>query len=129
MNKLPILLVLVIFLLSACQTKTFTFNGTSDNWTAKIRVMQTGDMEEQNFVLKYEGDDLENVGSSEVKFKIEDNTGSSSGTGTLTTGGVLESKGNSNCSGCAFVTEDTEITFTVEWGGKSENILLKTEKD
>lgn len=122
-----LLLIVVVFILSGCQSKTLNFEGESENWAAKITAMQDGDREIQDFVLSYRGEEQENVEGMEVNYKIEDHTGSSSGMGTLTSPGVLQIKSYSNCSGCAFVYESTEIEFTVEWEDKTETILLKAK--
>lgn len=122
-KKLSTLLLFVFLLLTACQ-KNVLYIGESESWTAKIDVMQSNDTEIQNFILKYQGEDLENVSGNKIKYHIETDTGSSEGTGVLTNGGVLEGEAG-NCSGCALVQEDDEFVFTVEWDDKSESFSLK----
>jgi len=119
-----ILYIIALFTLSACQSKTLIFNGESENWSATVTVTQTEDKQEQGFMLRYKGEDIKSVEGSEIGYKIEDNTGSSSGAQPLKSNGAIESEGTSACSGCAFVTEDTEMKFTVEWGDHTEIILL-----
>ncbi|HWL24346.1 MAG TPA: hypothetical protein VNR38_11460 [Ureibacillus sp.] len=127
MQRNFLLLVIVVFILSGCQSKTLTFEGESENWAAKITAMQDDNREIQDFVLVYQGEEKESVAGMEVNYKIEDHTGSSGGRGTLKGPGVLQIKGYSNCSGCAFVYEGTEIKITVEWEDKTETILLKAQ--
>ncbi|MFD2212108.1 hypothetical protein [Metabacillus endolithicus] len=122
------LLLVLLLLITACQTqKNVTYTTEGDNWIAKIDVMQTGDKEIQSLILQYQGDDLESIGGSKIKYHIETDTGSSSGTGVLRKGVVLEVEVG-NCSGCAFVQEDDEFILTVEWDEKIESFTLKIDK-
>ncbi|WP_316572066.1 hypothetical protein [Neobacillus sp. YIM B06451] len=128
MKKLLVLLTFLVILLSACQSKTLYFNGESENWTGKVRVIQTGDTQEQNFTLKYEGENLKNVTGKLIEYRIEESTGISEGTGPLSKGGVLKSNDFGDvCSGCAFVQEDSVFTITVKWDEKRESIKLKKQ--
>ncbi|MCM3164501.1 hypothetical protein [Metabacillus litoralis] len=122
------LLLVLLLLTTACQSqKNVIYTAEGDNWIAKIDVMQTTDKEIQSLILQHQGEDLENIDGSKIKYHIETDTGSSSGTGVLTNGGVLEVEVG-NCSGCAFVQEDDEFILTVEGDEKIESLTLKIDK-
>ncbi len=53
MLKKVFFLVLTMLLLTACNTKDFSFSGESDHWHAELKVNQSSDFEKQDFVLKY----------------------------------------------------------------------------
>ena len=110
-------------LLTACGTKVLNFSGESDHWSAKLKVSQTDDRQEEDFTLHYLGDDTESVG--EFSYAVE-SVGSSSGNGaTLNENGVLTSGGF--CGGCAFTSEHTEIIVTTEWNDQTETFQLENE--
>jgi hypothetical protein len=124
-SKLFPFLLIILLLLSACQTKTLIFTGESDNWSAKYKAIKSGDIQEEELALIYLGNDVKSVG--EFTFNVESNAGGFGGTGaTLTDGGVFQAKGNMS-SGGASVTKDAEIVVTVEWNDKKENVSLKSE--
>lgn len=108
------------FLLTGCQTKQLTFKGESELWSAKLKVMQTDDREEKQFVIVYKGGDIESVAKNQITYSFTSSKGSNDGTNTLTKSGVLE-RGYSACTGCAFLTEDDEISklwkdiSTIHW--------------
>ncbi|MCA1035734.1 hypothetical protein LCL90_13935 [Bacillus infantis] len=128
MKRLFAFLFITIILLTACQSKTLYFEGASQNWYGKIRVIQTEDTQEQNFTLKYEGSNLKSITGKEIKYRIESEFGITEGMGTLSNGGVLQSQDfGYMCSGCAFIQQNTVITMTVEWDEETESIELKKE--
>ncbi|MEN8698453.1 hypothetical protein [Bacillus infantis] len=91
-------------------------------------MIQAEDTQEQNFTLKYEGDNLKSIAGKEIKYRIEADSGFTEGMGTLSNGGVLQSHDFGDmCSGCAFIQEDTVIKMAVEWNEKTESIKLKKE--
>ncbi|WP_237389800.1 hypothetical protein [Bacillus sp. USDA818B3_A] len=72
--KISSLLVVLVLLLSACSSNTFTFSGATDNWSAELKVIQTNDGNEtQEFKLQFKGKDINSVG--EITYNIETNAG------------------------------------------------------
>jgi len=123
LSKQFIVLFGFILLMTACGTNVLNFSGESDHWSAKLKVSQTDDRQEEDFTLHYLGDDTESVG--EFSYVVE-SVGSFSGNGaTLNENGVLTSGGS--CGGCAFTSEHTEIIVTIEWNGETETFQLENE--
>ncbi|ASN05407.1 hypothetical protein [Virgibacillus necropolis] len=123
-KKTLFLSLILLLLLMACKTKTIIFSGESKNWSAKLKITQTDDMQEEEFQLRYKGEDVNSVG--EFDYEI-DSVGSSSRTNAiLNEDGSLMDNG-SMCSGCAFTTEETEVVVTVEWNDKKEIFTLVNE--
>ncbi|MGG7621271.1 hypothetical protein [Bacillus coreaensis] len=122
-KKMPLLLVVLMLLLTACSSKTFTFSGETDHWSAELKVTQTNDdYETQEFKLQFKGKDINSVG--ELTYNIETNAGGFGESGIkLTKGGFLIGKDEANPTN-AKVIEDSEVKVTVEWNGNTETILL-----
>ncbi|MFC0476759.1 hypothetical protein ACFFHF_16275 [Robertmurraya beringensis] len=118
--------VLVLFILSACSTsKIFTFTGESENWSAKLKVTQANDFEEQEFTLQYKGKDVKSVG--EITYKVDTNAGGFGGTGaSLDKNGILENSQEANPSN-AKVIKESDIDVIVEWNNHTEEIKLKLD--
>jgi hypothetical protein len=116
-------LVVLLLLLSACSSKTFTFSGETDHWSAELKVTQTNDdYETQEFKLQFKGKDINSVG--EITFNIDTNAGGFGYSGVkLNKDGFLTGRDEANPTN-AKVTENSEVKVTVEWYGKTETILL-----
>lgn len=121
--KIPSLLVVLLLLLSACSSKTFTFAGETDNWSAELKVTQNNDdYETQEFKLQFKGKDINSVG--EITYNIDTNAGGIGYSGVkLNKDGFLTGRDEANPTN-AKVTENSEVKVTVEWNGKTETILL-----
>lgn len=122
-KKISFLLVALLLVLSACSSKTFTFSGEKDNWSAELKVTQTkDDYETQEFKLQFKGKDNNSVG--EITYDIDTNAGGFGASGLkLTKGGFLIGSSEANPTN-AKVIEDSEVKVTVEWNGNTETILL-----
>lgn len=121
--KMPSLLVVLLLLLTACSSKSFTFIGETENWSAELKVTQTSnDYETQDFKLQFKGEDINSVG--EIAFNIDTNSG---GFGyrdvKLNKNGFLTGRNEANLTN-AKVIENSEVKVTVVWNGKTETILL-----
>jgi hypothetical protein len=121
--KIPSLLVVLLLLLSACSSKTFTFIGETENWSAELKVTQTSnDYETQEFKLQFKGEDINSVG--EINYNIDTNSGGFGYSDViLNKKGFLTGRDEANPTN-AKVIENTEVKVTVEWNGKTETILL-----
>lgn len=121
--KMPSLLVVLLLLLTACSSKSFTFIGETENWSAELKVTQTSnDYETQDFKLQFKGEDINSVG--EIAFNIDTNSG---GFGyrdvKLNKNGFLTGRNEVNPTN-AKVNGNSEVKVTVVWNGKTETILL-----
>ncbi|MEH7484463.1 hypothetical protein V7157_26005 [Neobacillus drentensis] len=124
-RKNGVLLVVLLLLLSACSSKTFTFSGESDNWSANLKVSQTSDdYETQELVLKYKGEDVNSVG--EIKYSVDSVGGFGRSGATLDENGTLRDKDEANPTN-AKVTENTEVEVTVEWNENKETFKLSKQ--
>ncbi len=121
-SSLLILFILLI-LLSACSSKTLTFSGDSDYWSAVLKVTQTNDdYETQEFKLQFNGKDINSVG--ELTYNIETNAGSFGHSGVKLNKDVfLTGRDESNPIN-AKVIEGSEVKVLVEWNDKTETISL-----
>jgi hypothetical protein len=118
-------LVVLLLLLSACSSKTFTFSGETDNWSAELKVTQTNDdYETQEFILRFKGKDINSVG--EITYNIDTNAGGFGYSDVkLNKDGFLTGRDETNPTN-TIVNEDSEVKVTVEWNGNTETILLST---
>ena len=116
-------MVVLLLLLSACSSKTFTFSGETDNWSAELKVTQTNDdYETQEFILRFKGKDINSVG--EITYNIDTNAGGFGYSDVkLNKNGFLTARDEGNPTN-AKVIENSEVKVTVEWNGKTETILL-----
>lgn len=123
LRKISLLLVILSLLLSACNSKTFNFFGESENWSAKLKVIQNNeDYEEQEFELSYKGNDVNSVGK--ITYNIDTNAGGFGGSGlTLDENGILKGSDEANPTN-AKIIENSEMKVTVEWNGNTETITL-----
>ncbi|MRH41475.1 hypothetical protein GH741_02160 [Aquibacillus halophilus] len=125
MRQFKIPLLLVIFLLTGCQlSETLSFVGESQSWSAQVILHQASGKESEDVVLKYKGDNLEDVGI--FKYYID---GPQWGTGLdgveLNEAGVFKEVGASINE--KKTPENAELAIKIEWNNKSETILLKRE--
>ncbi|MRX73989.1 hypothetical protein GJU40_17810 [Bacillus lacus] len=120
----PFSIVIIMMLLTGCNSTILNLEGSTDNWDAKIQVTYTEDREDQSFVLKYQGDKLDEVKNTMIDYEIDSRTGSSRGKAQLSKGGVLQSSDGDSCTGCAKLYEDDEVEFKVMWNGQEEIIVL-----
>ncbi len=120
---MPSLLVVLLLLLSACSSKTFTFIGETENWSAELKVTQTSnDYETQEFKLQFKGEDVNSVG--EITYDIDTNSGGFGYSDVkLNKNGFLTGRDEANPNN-AKVIGNSEVKVSVEWNGKTETILL-----
>ena len=121
-RKITVVLISSLLLLAACSTQTFNFSGETENWSADLKVNQTSDdYETQELILKYKGDDVNDVGP--IAYNVDS-------VGSFGRGGV-ELKENSTIIDSntanptnAKVSEHTEVEVTVEWNDNTETLKL-----
>ncbi|MGY6212286.1 hypothetical protein ACXEO8_20140 [Cytobacillus firmus] len=121
---LSALSIVVLLLLSACSnSKTLSFSGETDNWSADLTVTQTNDdYEKQEFKLNYKGKDVNSVG--DITYKVDTNAGSFGKSGVkLDENGILIGTEEANPTN-AKVIEESEVEVTVEWNDNTETITL-----
>lgn len=120
-----LVIVILLSLLTACSTKTFTFSGETDNWSANLKVSQdSDDYETQELVLKYKGEDVNSVG--EIKYSV-DSVGGFGKTGSaLDENGTLRDSNEANPTN-AKITENTVVEVTVEWNTSKETFKLSKQ--
>jgi hypothetical protein len=122
LRKITMLFVSLL-LLTACNSKDVTFSGESDNWEVDLKITQNSDtFENQDFVLKYKGEDVDSVG--EVTYDVD-----SIGSGFGREGESLEENGSIRDSResratNAEIPEDAKVEVTVEWNGNTETFTL-----
>lgn len=124
-SKLAVVFGLLLILLSACSSNTFTFTGESDSWSAQLKVTQhSNDYEDQVFQLRYIGKDFGSDG--DVTFYVDTNAGGFGGSGfnTLNEFGVLETSKQTNPTN-AKIQENSEVEVTVKWNDDTETITLR----
>jgi hypothetical protein len=112
-----------LLLLTACNSKDVTFSGETDNWEADLKITQNSDtFENQDFVLKYKGEDIDSVG--EIAYEV-DSIGSEFGREgePLDENGSIRDDRESRATN-AEISEDAEVEVTVEWNGNSETFTL-----
>ncbi|MCF6409119.1 hypothetical protein [Pseudalkalibacillus salsuginis] len=125
MKRKLTVLVVGLFLLTACNSENFTFSGETENWAASLNVNQNNDYEDQEFVLHYKGENVDSVG--EIAYDVKTNAGSFGGSGlTLEENGSLKdsSKGNPTT---AKISKDSKVEVIVEWNDNAETITLNTD--
>lgn len=123
-RKLTVLLLVLVLMLLACNnTKTLTFAGESDKWSAELKVTQTKDgYEKQEFKLSYKGEDINSVG--EFSYKVETNAGGFGSVDVhLDDNGIIKAIDEGNPTNAKF-TEESEVEVIVKWNDNSENIKL-----
>lgn len=121
-RKISVLFVLLLLLLTACSSKTLTFSGETDNWSANLIVIQTSDdYETQEFILKYKGSDVNSVG--EITYSVASVGGFGRSGAILEENGILKDSSEANPTN-AKVSEHTEVEVTVEWNGNIETLKL-----
>ncbi|WP_226673355.1 hypothetical protein [Rossellomorea aquimaris] len=116
-----IMLMGTVLLLTACNTKDFSFSGDSDHWHADLTVNQSSDFEKQDFVLKYKGEDIDSVGN--VAYDVEEVGGFGRTGVTLEENGVIRDSRESDPTS-AKMSEDTEVEVTVRWDNQEETFTL-----
>ncbi|MDX8342162.1 hypothetical protein [Rossellomorea sp. YZS02] len=116
-----IMLMGTVLLLTACNTKDFSFSGESDHWHAELNVNQSSDFEKQDFVLKYKGEDIDSVGN--VAYDVEEVGGFGRTGVTLEENGVIRDSSESGPTN-AKMSEDTEVEVTVRWDNQEETFTL-----
>ncbi|MBT2642826.1 hypothetical protein J7I80_11355 [Bacillus sp. ISL-41] len=121
-RKILVLFISLLLLLVACSSKTLTFSGQTENWSANLKVTQTSDdYETQEFVLEYKGDDVSSVG--EITYSVDSVGSFGRGGVTLEENGTLRDRDEANPTN-AKVNEDTQVEVTVEWNGSVETFKL-----
>ena len=125
MKKICGLLVL-LFVLSGCvDGDRYHFSGSSENWDVFYVVdVSNGTNQVKDGTVKFTGD---GQAPETIEYKFETTSGGSEGTGVTLSDNVA-SIANGSCEGCAVIQEDEEIEVEILWDGKTENLLLTTEK-
>lgn len=134
--------VLLLLLLTACNTQTtyfnYTFKGEGEIWSgvykqeANQKLITRGDKvtsensKRYNFVLRYKGDqsDLGAIKDMKYMFKARHSSGSQTMEGPVEVAMMKMSAGGNGSA----EEEDSVIKVTVEWDGKTEEFELKNEK-
>ncbi|WP_203249083.1 hypothetical protein [Sporosarcina beigongshangi] len=119
------LLLVVVVLVSACQSKELLFVGEGERWSAKVTVGQTDGDETYTIQLSYKGDDVKTVETMSYAIKSSHD-------------GVLEYeanevllnergvyKGQMLSSNSPSTTSADELLLEVEWNGESEIFILR----
>ncbi|UTE76635.1 hypothetical protein [Rossellomorea sp. KS-H15a] len=123
MLKKILFIIGTILLLTACNTKDFSFSGESDHWKGDLSVNQSSDFEKQDFVLKYVGDDVDSVG--DIGYTVEEDHGEFGRAGvTLEENGVIRDSREANPTNVK-MNEDSEIEVTVKWDDQEETFTLE----
>lgn len=122
MRKLFLCFFVFVFL-SACNSKSFTFTGESENWSAELKVSQSEDgYENQKLKVQYNGEDVRSVG--EISYKVETNAGAFEQTdAVLNDNGIFMVDESANPTN-AKITEGSEVKITLEWDDNVEIITL-----
>lgn len=134
--------VLLLLLLTACNTETtyfnYTFKGEGETWSgvykqeANQKLITRGDKvtsesyKRYNFALRYRGDqlDLETIKQMKYTFKAKHSSGSQTIEGPVEVAMLKIGAGGSG----SVEKEDSVIKVTVEWDGQTEEFELKNEK-
>ncbi|MFD1019582.1 hypothetical protein [Thalassobacillus hwangdonensis] len=125
-KMISLLLLCVVMLLSACNTKTFTYSGETEEWAAELEVIQdSNDYETQNLTLEYTGDDVSSVG--EITYNVESVGGFGESGVTLGENGKITGGSKANPTN-AKVSEHTEVEISVEWNGNTETFELNKSR-
>ncbi len=122
------ILLIVILLLFACQSKELEFIGEGERWSAKVIVRQTDGDETYTIEISYKG-----KGSKAIEtfsYAIE-----SSHNGVLEYG-VREAslneqgiyKGEMLSSNSPSTSNEDELVLEVEWNGESEIFVLRNDE-
>ncbi|WP_238649632.1 hypothetical protein [Paenibacillus piscarius] len=134
--------VLLLLLLTACNTETtyfnYTFKGEGETWSglykqeASQKLVNIGNKvssenhKRYNFALRYNGDqsDLGTIKEMKYTFKAKHSGGSQTIEGPVEVAMLKMSAGGSG----SVEKEDSVIKVTVEWDGQTEEFELKNEK-
>lgn len=77
-------------------------------------------------VIKYKGEDLDNVGTIDIEYETANGGGHSTGLNLDKDGYAKAGSFGGNGS---ILAEDNDITFIIKWNGKEERIVLKAQID
>lgn len=103
---------------------TFTLKYYEHWWTDEKGTLHYDAYNETSPLVKYKMTDITSVGPINFQYKTTLSGGSSSGS-RLDKEGYLN-LGKSGGSGSAF-SKDADVTYTIKWNGKKENIILKAK--
>ncbi|TGB03484.1 hypothetical protein [Halobacillus salinus] len=116
-------LALFLLTLAACSSEDILiFQDKSENWSVEYEAKPNGEnAESTNLRIAYigEGDPPETI-----DYEYDTGSGSGGGTNASLDDGVMEG-GEDSCSGCSTTSKGDEITVTVEWDGKKEELTLE----
>ncbi|MEK3794204.1 hypothetical protein MKX42_20925 [Paenibacillus sp. FSL R7-0204] len=140
--RVLLLPVILLLLLTSCNTETtyfnYTFKGEGDTWSGvykqeaneklitKKNKVTSESSKRYNLVLRYKGDqsDLETIKQMKYTFKAKHSSGSQTIEGPVEVAMLkMGASGNGSAE-----KEDSVIKVTAEWDGKSEEFELKYEK-
>ncbi|MBX0356861.1 hypothetical protein [Halobacillus sp. Nhm2S1] len=124
-RKFLVVLLISLLLLASCSTQTLNYSGETENWSADLKVNQTSDdYQSQELVLKYKGDDVNEVGP--IDYNVDSLGSFGRGGVTLKENGTIVDSATSNPTN-AKVSEHTEVEVTVEWNEKTETFKLSKQ--
>lgn len=122
----PILLI-VISLLSACQSKELEFVGEGEQWLAKVAVNQTDGDETYTIEISYKGEgvkaietfsyDIESSHNGVLEYGVDE--------ASLNEKGIY--KGEMLSSNSPSTSSEDELVLEVEWNGESETFILRND--
>lgn len=117
-------LLLLVFMLAGCQqlSKTVTYTGTSESWSAEIVIHKSSGKESEDIVIKYLDEDLNTIESFSYKLQAP-NWGTAQDDVKLNREGVYQEEGASLND--RETSKDAKITLTIEWSGKTEELTLE----
>lgn len=119
----PFVLLLVL-LLSGCQTKKLVFVGEDEDWKAKVTVYQTVEYEKHEIQLNYKGNDIQKNEMFSYYVKTSD-SGVDFGADnvSLNDNGVYQNTILGSNSPSTSVNDELELK--VDWNDKSERFILR----
>lgn len=119
-------LFLVILLLFACQPNDndFTFDGESENWSAKVTVNQSEGEEKYQLQLNYKGDNIEEIDTFHYQVKSRNNGSINFGAENATLNEEGDYFNKSLASNSPTTNAEDELVITVEWNDVSDSFNL-----
>lgn len=126
-RMIVLILLIVISLLSACQSKELEFIGEGEQWSAKAVVNQTDGNETYTIEINYKGKDvkaietfsyaIESSHNGVLEYEVRE--------ASLNEQGVY--KGEMLSSNSSSTTSEDELVLEVEWNGEREAFILRND--
>ena len=127
MKKIPLAnLFLVILLLFACQSNDndFTFDGESENWSAKVTVNQSNGEEKYQLQLNYKGDNIGEIDTFHYQVKSRNNRSINIGAENATLNEEGSYFNKSLASNSPTTNAEDELVIKIDWNDNSDSFLL-----